>query len=43
MSKALLALGKNLMTMKVATQGAVVSGSTSASQREALLASSRLG
>jgi pilus assembly protein CpaE len=43
MSKALLALGKDLMTMKVVTQGAVVSGSTSASQREALLASSRLG
>lgn len=43
MSKALLALGKNLVSMKVATQGAVVSGSASASQREALLASSRLG
>ena len=43
MSKALIALAKNLMSMKVATQGTVMSGSTSVSQREALLASSRLG
>jgi pilus assembly protein CpaE len=43
MSKALVALGKSLMTMKIANQVNVVSGNTNASQREALLASSRLG
>ena len=43
MSKALVALGKSLLSMKVTSQGSVVTGNTNASQREALLASSRLG
>ncbi len=42
MSKALVGLGKSLTSMKVAAQGSVA-GSANINQREALMASSRLG